>query len=68
MEFEPIGRAGILDEALRLVQSELPGDLSSEEQSRFAVEVYKAWLNAESQGRIASAISELTISVEALAR
>ncbi|MBK8376040.1 MAG: hypothetical protein IPL18_14795 [Sphingomonadales bacterium] len=65
MEFEPLGRTGELNEALKLVQHELPLDLSSEEQSRLAVEVYKAWLNAEALGRIASSISGLTTTLEA---
>lgn len=64
MKFEPLGRNGELDEAFKLVEFELPSDLSLEVQSRLAVEVYKAWLNAEALGRIASSIDALTTTIE----
>lgn len=66
MDFSPIGKSGVLSDALRLVESELPLVLSDEEQARLAVEVYKAWLSSDASGRIASAISELATSLEAL--
>ena len=65
MKFELFVRSGELDLALKQVQLELPLDLSSEEQSRLAVEVYKAWVNAEALGRIASSIAGLTATLEA---
>jgi len=64
MEFE-VPSTGMLDKAFELVRFELSAELSVEEQSRLAVEVYKAWVLADSQGRIATAISGLTMSLEA---
>jgi hypothetical protein len=65
MKFEVPSTAGMLDKAYELVGFELPPELSVEEKSRLAVEVYKSWLLAESQGRIATAIAELTTHLEA---
>ena len=67
MEFEPLGCNGELNEALKLVEQELSPNLSSEEQSRLAVDVYKAWLSAEALGRIASSIAALTATLETVA-
>lgn len=65
MEFEPLGRTGELNAALELVQQELAPEMSLEAQSRLAVEVYKAWLNTEALGRIASSVAGLTSALEA---
>ena len=64
MKFESLGRSGLLDDAFKLVEFELPPELSVEDRSRLAVEVYKAWLNAEALGEIESAISRLAMSLE----
>ncbi|MEZ5583969.1 MAG: hypothetical protein R3F37_15615 [Candidatus Competibacteraceae bacterium] len=65
MDFEP-GEPGVLDEALKLVDFELPGSFSDEEKSRLAVEIYKAWLLADASARISNAINQLALSLEAL--
>lgn len=63
MELETIGASGVLDKAFEMVRSELP-PTSPEEEARLAVEVYKAWLQADGLSRIASAISGLTSTLE----
>ena len=64
MESESFGRTGELNAALELVQLELPLNLSAEEQSRLAIEIYKARLNAESIARLTSAVERLVTTLD----
>lgn len=46
---------GALDAALRLVESELPPELTAEQQARLAVAIYQAWLLVDALSRLSPA-------------
>lgn len=64
MDFES-GEVGVLDDALKMVDSELLPGLSDEDRSRLAVEVFKSWAILSASARIARAIEGLTLSLDA---
>ncbi len=65
MDSEMFSRSGKLNAALELVQHELPMNLSTEEQSRLAIEVYKAQIGAEAVAYLTSAVERLVTTLEA---